>query len=128
MTRVEKLPGLPIVLVTEKGQVNQKYVQRNMMRVADLTQGIDGQPFLIVDTRKSDAAFTDTLQIAKVWREYWAEIRTPSTILVGSSHYTRLLRDLLSQRQGQPTPVFDSLEDALECARLQIEANQVTTH
>lgn len=127
MTRVEKLPGFPIVIVTEKGHVNPKYVQRNMMRVADLAQGIEGQFFLIVDTRKSDAAFADTLAIAKAWREYWADIHTPSTILVGKSHYTRLLRDLLSQRQRQSTPVFDNLEDALESARLQISSRQVTT-
>jgi predicted nicotinamide N-methyase len=127
MTRVEKLSGLPVVLVTEKGQVNQKYVGRNILRVADLTQGIDGQPFLIVDTRNSDAAFADTLHIAKVWREHWAEMHTPAVILVGSSHYARLLRDLMNQRPGQQTPLFDNLEDALECARLQISDQQAVT-
>lgn len=124
MTRIEKLPGFPIILVTEKGQVNQKYVQRNMMRVGDLAKNVDGQAFLVVDTRHSDANFANTLQVGKAWRDYAARTDTPRVILVGGSPYARLLRDLLSQHQEQPIPLFDNLADALECARLQVRDRQ----
>ncbi|MBZ0278264.1 MAG: hypothetical protein K8I60_19105 [Anaerolineae bacterium] len=126
MTRVEKLPGEPIILVTEKGQVNLKYAARNMARAADMAQGIEGKYCLILDTRNSDAGFAETLQIAKAWREDQAAGSSPMfMIMVGSSNYARLLRDLLSQRHSHPTPLFDNLPDALECARLQFQDQQV---
>lgn len=122
---LERLPELPVIVVTYHGKVDLPVVQEMYARFAELMQDIDGTVYRITDARHIESSFDEFMKILnEMNRQFPGSVKDSRVklIFVGNGPWVRFIRDAMqNERFGHISiPAFDTLEEAVECARIQL--------
>lgn len=117
--QVEKLPDLPVIVLTYEGHMDVETVMSAFAQSAVISNTIEGSVYRISDVRKGEGSFADVVGIIKAIRESAVGSSADPKIkgiFVGSHQLARMYADFLKQEQFGSTaiPFFQTLEDALE--------------
>lgn len=127
-TRVERMPGEPIIVVTINGHLDAPIMQRIYEQVTSHAQAIEGAVFRITDVRQMDVTLADMVEIIKeAGRGKPGSASDPRivNVFVGKSHMSRFAADMLRLRRfgGISTVLMNTLEDALAYVRVKATSN-----
>jgi hypothetical protein len=122
-TRVERIAGEPIIVVTIQGHLDAPIMQQIYGQVADLAAQIEGPVYRITDLRQMDLTLADMVEVIKeAGRGVPGSATDPRivNIFVGRSHMTRFAADMLRLRRfgSVYSVLMNTLEDALAYVRL----------
>lgn len=122
-TRVERIPGEPIILITIQGHLDAHIVQNTYKQVAELARHIEGPVYRITDLRQMEVTLTDMVEIIKEASRGLPGSATDPCILnvfVGKSHMSRFAADMLRLRRfgGVCCVLMTTLDDALAYVRV----------
>lgn len=121
---VEKLPDEPIILVTVNGHFDIEVARGIYAEIARLAKQIEGKIYRITDLRKQTTSFSDTVQVVKE-----ASQKLPGTtsdprivnIFVGRDQVSPITLNAMRKQNPDGHGVLDSVEDALQYVRWQIQ-------
>lgn len=121
--KVEKLPDLPIIVLTYEGHMDVETVKSAFSQSAVIAASLDGMVYRISDVRKSEGSFTDVVNVIKAIRVNAVGSSADPKIkgvFVGNNQFARMYADFLKQKQFGITniPFFQTLEEALEYIEL----------
>jgi hypothetical protein len=127
---VEKLPDEPIILVTIDGHLDVAIARQIYAEIAELAQDIEGKVYRITDLRKQTSSFMDTIGVVKE-----AAKGSPGTtsdpritnVFVGHGKVAPTTLNLMRQKNPESHGVLETVEDALEYVRWQIQLDNQTT-
>ena len=122
-TRVERIPGEPIIIITIQGHLDAPIMQQIYGAVADHAEQIEGPVYRITDLRRMDVTLADMVEIIKeAGRGVPGSATDPRivNIFVGKSHMTRFAADMLRLRRfgSVYSVLMNTLDDALAYVRL----------
>ncbi len=117
--KVEKLPDLPVIILTYEGHMDVETVKSAFSQSAIIAASIDGIVYRISDVRNSEGGFTDVVNVVKAIRvNALGSSADPKIkgVFVGNNQFARMYADFLKQEQFGITniPFFQTLEEALE--------------
>src|SRR3954463_13507226 len=117
--RVEKLPDLPIIVLTYEGHMDVETVKSAFSQSAAIADSLPGTVYRISDVRSGEGNFADVINIIKAIREnVLGSSADPKIkgIFVGNNQFARMYADFLKQEQfgSAAIPFFQTLEEALE--------------
>lgn len=120
---VEKLPDLPVIVLTYEGHMDVETVKSAFSQSAVIASSLDGVVYRISDVRNSEGNFTDVVNIIKAIRiNALGSSADPKIkgVFVGNNQYARMYADILKQEEFGITniPFFKTLEEALEYIEL----------
>ncbi|MBI1276728.1 MAG: hypothetical protein GC179_01235 [Anaerolineaceae bacterium] len=120
---VEKLPNLPVIVLTYEGHMDVETVKSAFTQSVVIAVTIDGIVYRISDVRKGEGSFADVVNIIKSIRESALGSSADPKIkgvFVGGHQLARMYADFLKQEQFGSTaiPFFQTLEEALEYIEL----------
>jgi hypothetical protein len=121
--KVEKMPDLPIIVLTYEGHMDVETVKSAFTQSAAIAAEIEGTVYRISDVRKGEGNFGDVVGIIKAIRESSTGSSADPKIkgvFVGGHQLARMYADFLKQEQfGSTTiPFFQTLEEALDYIEL----------
>lgn len=127
MSRVEKLPDEPIIVITESGFINLEYINESMRQMDELAKTFEGDFHLLIDARQSDSNFVNVMAILSNSAPPEDARQPLTTTFVGKSSFLKLFRDAFSQKQfsGEQMALFENKQIALESIRLTIQRKQM---
>jgi hypothetical protein len=117
--KVEKLPNLPVIVLTYQGHMDVETVKSAFTQSAAIAASLPGTVYRISDVRQGEGNFADVVNVIKSIRESAAGSSADPKIkgvFVGGHQLARMYADFLKQEQfGSTTiPFFQTLEEALE--------------
>jgi len=121
--KVEKLPDLPVIILTYEGHMDVETVKSAFAQSAVIAASLDGIVYRISDVRKSEGNFTDVVNVIKAIRvNALGSSADPKIkgVFVGNNQFARMYADFLKQEQFGITniPFFQTLEEALGYIKL----------
>ena len=124
--KVEKLPDLPVIILTYEGHMDVETVKSAFIQSADIAATIDGTVYRISDVRKGEGSFADVINVIKAIRaSALGSSADPKIkgVFVGGHQLARMYADFLKQEQFGSTaiPFFQTLEEALEFIRVDVQ-------
>jgi hypothetical protein len=120
---VRRLTGEPIIHARFTGYVEEKDVLQMFKLSSELARDITGRVYRITETRDILISFEELMRIVKRMGVNTAGATADPrfrAILVGSQEETRVLSQEATQK-GLDVPLFDSLDQALNYLRWQIQ-------
>ncbi len=125
--KVEKLPDLPIIVLTYEGHMDVETVKSAFSQSAVIAASLDGIVYRISDVRNSEGSFTDVVNVIKAIRvNALGSSADPKIkgVFVGNNQFARMYADFLKQEQFGITtiPFFKTLEEALHY--IELDRNQ----
>ena len=122
MERINRVGNENIIIVRNNVKVTPELVEENRARVRELMQDMDGKVVLIIDYTDGAIGFQDVVGIIKGYSEGKRKDLNEKTfsIFVGTDTFVDMIRNAIRQPQfgGVDIPFFDSVEMALEVARI----------
>lgn len=124
--QVEKLPDLPVIILTYEGHMDVETVKSAFIQSAAIAATIDGIVYRISDVRKGEGSFADVVNIIKSIRESTLGSSADPKIkgvFVGGHQLARMYADFLKQEQFGSTaiPFFQTMEEALEYVQIELQ-------
>jgi hypothetical protein len=118
-TRIEQLPGEPILLLTIQGHLDAHIMQHIYAQMAELSRNVEGSIYRIIDVRDMDVTLGDMVEIIKSTIPGIISHPRYTNVFVGKSSTSRYAIDVLRLRcfGGGATVMLSSLDDALNYAR-----------
>ena len=127
--QVEKLPDLPIIVLTYEGHMDVETVKSAFSQSAVIAASVEGMVYRISDVRDSEGTFTDVVKVIKAIREnVLGSSADPKIkgVFVGNNQFARMYADILKQDQFGITtiPFFQTLEEALAYIRVDMQKSR----
>ena len=121
--QVEKLPDLPIIVLTYEGHMDVETVKSAFSQSAVIAASVEGVVYRISDVRNSEGTFTDVVKVIKaIGENVLGSSADPKIkgVFVGGHQLARMYADFLKQEQFGSTaiPFFQTLEEAFEYINL----------
>ncbi len=126
--KVEKLPDLPVIVLTYEGHMDVDTVKSAFVQSAAIAAEIEGTVYRISDVRQGEGNFADVVNIIKaIGASALGSSADPKIkgVFVGGHQLARMYADFLKQEQFGSTaiPFFQTLEEALEYIRVDLQSN-----
>ncbi len=120
--KIERLPDEPILIVTIEDHIDAEVVRGIFIQTAAMFAQIEGAVvYRIADIRTAKTNFVDVIKIIKTIRSgIPASSIDPRIrgVFVGRNHFARMYADFIRQFGGAPIPFFETVEEAVEYARI----------
>jgi len=128
--QVEKLPDLPVIILTYEGHMDVETVKSAFSQSAVIAASVEGIVYRISDVRNSEGTFADVVNVIKAIRvNVVGSSADPKIkgVFVGNNQFARMHADFLKQEQfGSTTiPFFQTLDEALEYVQIELQSTKL---